>query len=350
MRYFLYSVIFLFVLVHGSLRLVSSDEAFCEPTSPRYLSKQKHNLAIYSDFTDFGQLNLDCDAQRLELNLSMSARFSVNFVPSKSFYLDKPIPLDAFSRSQYNLEIFIFYMKAIDAAMINSIFELGPIETIFHIYFERSNLRFYMNDPLNQIDANMCNSEYFASLNIQLFSNMSNAFIYFSQTTRHEYSICPFVFKNALIFKLSFFNMRYDRIIKNRLRFYSLPLSDPDMTDTLNSSITAFELADIYRVEIDESLLHPWVFGKTNSFTIIGTLSKVHPDLFKSLMSVNLLYFYFYNTREFFHMSDNKWLASIFPQGVEYESIEEMANASVSIDDTIELLFKDYLGLYDYPN
>lgn len=177
----------------------------------------------------------------------------------------------------------------------------------------------------------------------------------------HEYvdlgqKLCPLIFKN---FNMDSFTL--SGLHKNMLSSHMLEFSDLEETfgETassldLNCWIAALWIRKIYRPELSSKLFNRHVFAKTNIIFISGVMGRISEDaLFRSLEALNEIFFDAYNTREFFHYSNNKWLS-------EFHGCRHMDPQIWYSDDKtiigpylikcIKLFMSDNLNDYSFPD
>ena len=111
-------------------------------------------------------------------------------------------------------------------------------------------------------------------------------------------------------------------------------------------------MSNFYKVPIDQRLLNKWVFGQTEQLILVGTLESIHGDVFKGLPELNNFVLELYNMREFFHSSDNSWLAGLGLLRPNYSTlIQELRSADrpAVYEDFYRFTIIDHQGKYEYP-
>ena len=124
--------------------------------------------------------------------------------------------------------------------------------------------------------------------------------------------ICPLLFKNSFLHNFVVIGSQENRLIYRSLEFRDLKDTFGD-TETLNlhTDILKYSISNIYRSEFCSRNFNKLVFKNTVSIKLIGVIGKIVDSDTFALINLKELVLIFSNTREFLHMSDNKWMSQL---------------------------------------
>lgn len=281
---------------------------------------------IYGNFSNFEMLDVNCDlafyyVRMRNYNTSMPLEY-LGFRPNRRTLIAKPLNLslssDLFDLSEnYQFEIEISNLFGFN-------FEINPLIVLNNVYefasliIEFTKLDLYTNGKL--VDEEMCEKlldeeDFFSSQSRNrtngAFANMHLISITFFKDIDYTRKVCPLIFHNALLHKVLFYDFKSDFFSRNYFQVMKLKSnkSVEMLKRHLNSRIEKLSMLNVNRVRISKYTLDEFVFDYTLEITLKGTLDSIETDVFKPFKHLQHLRFTLYNTREFYHLTENKWMA-----------------------------------------
>nr|QVK45912.1 G protein-coupled receptor [Proales similis] len=123
--------------------------------------------------------------------------------------------------------------------------------------------------------------------------------IIFSRGVRYFEETCPWMFIEALIRRLAFYDLVDSRVKRNNLSFKAI-------NETFNSTVLQLYLFG-YQIGFGPKLFCPVLFQKTNRLLFCGVLSDFRPEVLKN-SSFKLIQLFVSRLRAFLHNNPN-WLS-----------------------------------------
>ncbi|CAM6031612.1 unnamed protein product [Sphagnum compactum] len=203
------------------------------------------------------------------------------------------------------------------------------IENMITIVVIQTDFRFYYQGML--VDADLCDADVFEDVHIQIFAKMDFASFLLKTTTILRCQFARTRSRTPDFRTLNVYRPWSTRLFKNELTF--LEIKNPrNMSINLNSRIIEIELHDIYKTDIDLRLISPHVFGNLLFLFVQGQPDLLHAELFRTFRKLVSFKLVLGSVRDFFHSSENKWLALMYSSGREFESQSEMENFNSRTD------------------
>ena len=297
--------IFLTVSVFLSLTVIS----FGQVVEFQVKSIYNTNLALRSQvFNNSEELKFYFDFLMINQTLDVSYQtnlsdFTLTFEALGGFVVSKEaspcvLPPNISEIVKFSNTIFKFYDKNLRL--------LGPTCDSF--------LASYFDIDIGELLSGKVNkTKLFDELQVSTLS-INFYFVSFEEPVAHEQKICPLAFKHFYTSTLFIASLQSNVLSSHKLEFADLEETFGESASSLDLNCTLSEvwLRRLYRVEINSRFLNKLVFANTNHMTFIGVMGRIADDnVFKYLRNLKLMVFGFYNTREFFHYSNNRWLADL---------------------------------------
>ena len=221
-----------------------------------------------------------------------------------------------------------------------------------NLYFMENIFKFYYKGKL--VDSELCDAQVFENADIRLFSNMENVNLGFTNNNDFRAPICPYAFKNANLNAISNTKFTNTKFFKNEMRFLEIKNTKNSSID-VNANIFTLEFEETFYTTIDSTTISPHVFARTNTLTFSGQPSAIDENIFKNLKKLKCFDFFLRTVRNFFHSSDNKWMAGLNFYGEEFKSQEEIANLFKPLNNSTISYFRFIIAetsvtaKYKYP-
>lgn len=258
------------------------------------------------DFHDFKRLNLyDTNFNRYKFS-SLAGNFV--FLPTRKLILDISFDtflLQTFFRTKYIFFTFIF-LTGFDVGT----FEIGPYLARINIF--NSRLASFKHDLLLD-DIRVCHDGTHFNQS-SYFHQMFN--INFDMGTRYSTETCKFLFKNASVDTVSFYDLTRSFVKKNQLGF----VPRFGLNGSLGCYIQNAQFC-VYSVRIGAQLLDEDVFKITEQLIFRGDVGDIEREAFARLKYVKLVALFISNIR------------MIFSRGIDWINF---INEDVAIDVTNE--------------
>lgn len=274
------TVLFIILLIKHCIK---TKNAICKINE---YYKYDPEIAIMHQFSKFDELILkDCET-------TYTPSPVLEFVPNQQIIIDSQFDLNSIISHNYSQALKSIIMTYFSGIDINTKdFKVGYI--IFMYVFSKLNL--YNNNTL--VNPSECNEQTFRSKK-SFFSN----FYYVSFTyVNYPESLCPYIFKDAYLYKVFMYDITNSYINKNRLSFMDL-----NETDEHVSFVYKLDLGIKYET-LTRNILSKHVFKDLFEIKLIGVLIDIEADLFKNFKLLKNVDFRIDNFKEFFHRG-NKWM------------------------------------------
>ena len=324
---------------HTAKNMPMSHSPSCSnPNKSKFFTKNAaQNRSLFSQFTNFSQLLLDC-------NQTYNTSRIVDFLPRHRLVVDKSLQLGKLINVRH-----LFSMKFVEIINTNG-FDLNyhqvfgqrhtPIRIAF-LYVTMSSLDIYLDGILTRD----CDSATYADR----YSLLTTAdMIYFRQNI-YPPTICPYVFVNASTSQLIFSDITDSLLVKNRLSFVN-----PNGT-TLYLNTTPLQILTLamYYGRVTRILVSPPLFKGISSLVLQGSVATIETDLFQIFKRLRLFILKISNFRVLFH-SNHQWMAQMNKQvKVDYNSRLEI---QAKLDKTLHFQlvslthFMSFESVYSYPD
>jgi hypothetical protein len=126
----------------------------------------------------------------------------------------------------------------------------------------------------------------------------------FEMSNHYFKKICPYIFLNTYVNRLTFNDISNSLIMKNQLEFL-----DVDDDDLSNSNLIFLSVVLVYE-NVTSRLINPQVFKYMEILYITGVLNDIQMDLFSFFDKIKLISINLYNLKELIH-SNYKWMSYI---------------------------------------
>lgn len=247
-------------------------------------------------------------------------------------YLNETIDLSKQINSADQFVLEVWFLKGFVISKETSPFVLMPIKenSLQYIFLDNSILEFY-DKKLKKIDYS-CESflaSYF-DLDIEdIKNNRVNKTQLFEQIESSTFSIrfynlqiteglvfteplCPLLFKNMALTYWAMNGFQNNRLVHRSLEFSDLKETFGNTSEIdLNCQISSLIFMYIYRGSLSSRNIDKNVFLNTFEIRIVGVLGKITDADTFGLRRLKNIIFQLSNTREFLHLSDNKWLSGL---------------------------------------
>jgi hypothetical protein len=285
-------------------------------------------------FSRFAELILkDCEA-------AYTPSAVLEFVPNQEIIIDSQFDLNSIISRNYSQALKSIIMTYFSGIDLNTN-DLNVSYIIFMYVFSKLNL--YNNNTL--LKPSECNQKTFGSRK-SFFSN----FYYVSFTyVKYPESLCPYIFKDAYLYKVFMYDITNSYINKNRLSFV-------DLNET-NSEHVSFVYKLVLGVKyetLSSKILSKHVFKDLFEIKLTGVLIDIQVDLFKPFKSLKNVDIRIDNFKEFFHRG-NKWMPCLnYDVFFDLDADKDYQNGKYTKFLTIRFEYKKLESLvnrvYEYPD
>ena len=258
--------------------------------------------------------------------------------------------------NNFNLDIFLehFYfsqkLKTIFFQKIkgfNLIFKTRPRAEYLNIdvvYFLESKFDFYLNG--SQIaDENHCEPKHFSPKFTNYFGSIRE--VEFLYNVIYSSRVCPLVFMNTLLKRITFNQISNSLIFKNQLKFINI--SHINNLNIKDLSVVTFYFA-FERVTLET--VNELVFKNVKLFSIKGVIYGIQPELFQNFTSLIMIRISIENLKEFIH-SGQKWINSV-NKDMHVHNIEKLNEQDKILKERKVLQIIEaqsiFRKLYEYPD
>ena len=292
----------------------------CQETDQKYFDL---DLWSYSGFSSLSQIKFSCDVLRYRLNKLPKFIFDFSTLGRAKI---GSIDVTMFMNYEGPIAIFVNHFNGFELDTERPFLEHGPNFNVFgllivNLMFTVGDFKFYYQD--NLVDADLCDVEVFQDADIRLFSQTEKAMIFFKNDIDFRTPVCPYAFKNANMGAFSIIKSTNTFFIRNAMTFLEVKNSRNVSID-LNATIQELELFEVEKFYVDSKTISPHVFANTLRVTIEGQLVGIDPETFKSLGKLYSIRLVLRSARDFFHASDNKWMASLHILAKEFMDRQEV--------------------------
>jgi hypothetical protein len=238
-------------------------------------------------------------------------------------------------------EVEIFRLKGVDVTSWRWPETKNNIKTRLKIDVIFSNVAFYINEraPGQYNCTEIMRAKHSASLNPTFFSyfelvNFQSLVVY-----NNTEPWCPYVFRNASLSNLKICCLVENFLIANLIKFERIR-TENITSWPMDSKISKLVLQG-YNYNLNEELMHPFVFEKVETLWIFESIGSIQADLFKHFKYLYDFEMSVFSLKNFFDLVGIHWTSSLnrnslitFMEGLEYFSSQaNWINA----------------GSYDYP-
>ena len=305
--------VFQFVLLAILINSNICKNECCFNSSFAYRDNQ---YILLSNFEYFSQLKFNC-SQLTEMAI-------LEFHSLSPLLLDHTLNLTGFRirrSSKKYISILFNNLKGFD--LNSNPFRHFKTESIIW-QFINTKFDFYLHN--NLMDNHLCTSD----LSFSLIESMK--ILYLQKGTIFASEICPYIFKNALIYLIVIDRISSSFIEENLLIFQN------ETATTLNSSIYQLHL-NFYHIDFNSRILNSYVFKKLKILDLNGPINSIQFDLFKSFVFLKEIRLRSQNVRKLF-AKKNEWLI--------YLNLK----ASNRYDSFLLVIYQAFsnVSFYEYPD
>ena len=331
--------LFLSILEYAQNAMNVNHSPSCSnPSKSKFFTKNEaQNRSLFSQFTNFSQLLLDC-------NQTYNMSRIVDFLPRHRLVVDKSLQLGKLLNVRHLISMEFVEIINTNGFDLNyhEVFDLrhAPIGIAF-LYVTMSSLDIYLNGILTRD----CDSATYADRHSLL---ATAGMIYFRQNI-YPASMCPYVFTNASTSQLIFSDITNTLLVKNRLSF-----ANPSGTK-LHFSTRPLQILTMgmYYERVTHLLVSPPLFKGISSLVLQGSVAAIETDLFQMFTRLGLFILKISNFRVLFH-SNQQWMAQMNSQvKVDYNSLLEIqAKSEKRLHFQLVSLthFMSFESVYAYPD
>lgn len=258
---------------------------------------------IIKNFHSFYELHFNCPTKLYSNNLI--------FLPLSDLLLDNTLDFsqafDSLIFYKENNNAFFYKIKGFNNIKTNRTTIDPPNINI--VLFENSRLDFYVHNKL--IDESNCKRSHFGS-GINFFGAFQR--ISFDNSMVYSNKICPYVFMNTLLEKVSFGYISNSLLIKNQLRFIQINESD---YFSLNNQYLSTVNFDVVYTKLTLEMMNEFAFKYVCSLIINGILDEIQTDMFSHFKFIRSINLYLRDFEKFFQKG-TKWI-TFLNKGVNIE-------------------------------
>ena len=260
-----------------------------------YKNDTNLNKTIFLHFNSFEQLNSNCSS------FSDAITNYVEFIPEKWLILDNSFsPKEIFSPKQMSsMRVLNFFnLKGVDILNEEDMTRMRRVKTI-NLGIFSSRFDFYSNRNLIDSSTNCSENTFNFSMNfLNSFDSLKLV------NTMYPSVICSYAFKESKIKTLIFTHISNSFLLKNRLYFQD------DLNKIEMKMLKTIYFNFMYET-LDTKNLNAHLFAYLSEITVSGVLYGIQVDLFSHFFHLKTLDFQLDNLKEFFHASNNQWMASM---------------------------------------
>ena len=254
------------------------------------------NQSLYIQFDSFNQLNQIGCPQNFQLEMDYLLLY-----PSRKLLIDDNLNLVDMLTMSYmeNLIIRIKNILGFNQFTLNETLKQNTLLlSKYIVYFDSVNFDFYLNQKL--ITKEMCKKENFYGKNINYFWPMLNVYFNYDIFYSSDNPVCPYVFLNTHLKKLSLLQLTNSFIFKNRLSFINI---DNDIPGSIGLNIPQLNFLEIDLTfeELTIDILCPHIFKKLTYLVVSGSPYQIQVNLFEKFNQLEYLTLNIDNLQTFLH-------------------------------------------------